>query len=585
MYRIQRHGTGKMSSETKRMRGGDRSNPNRSRFQAAAGTVDAAAVRENRDRVAGQALSRWKGEEKKEDPDTFDKEKMNPDDEWSKLAYASRMAAMAAKNQRATANQKLFSRVVDTAHTWDVWTPPPSNSVSGKVVPHFVNRHKHRRRCSIEIHRVTPVGLEEEKNGNENGNDNDNGNENDDAQEPDSYEECVVRLLVPATRELNRKVRNEALRHLMHKGPAPSSADTHVGSRRDLHASSVARGDGDVVDNYTNDDDDDDDSTVNSYSRFYQLADHGGKHYDEWAPKYSIPMHGLYVRSTNKKAVSILVSFDDFKQERELIFDTTGDAKSFCKLVEKQKRLEAQRQDRRLKVALGGEMVLPQYETITLLVEIVAGYDLPVGDYTSSDPYVVAMLGHQEVHRTEVRFRTLNPIWTLKTGSLFLLHIESKRLFIEEGMNFVVKDYDNLGKHDVLGVCQVDPKVLYKANGERMEFGLGLPPHKQQLASVGSEPEKRGILVIRCRRATEYDQSFMAEYRRNEEKKMDSGVAAEHNAPDATTNVFKTITTKVKKRDREDGIIKVGSGVEDGVCCTMYSECKIFWIACLEGGF
>eukprot|EP00536_Pseudo-nitzschia_multiseries_P015431 jgi/Psemu1/246838/estExt_Genewise1.C_8860010 len=389
-----------------------------------------------------------------------------------------------------------------------------------------MNQHKNRRLLSMEIHRS-------------------------DAEEPaletQSYKECIIRMLVPATKELNRKFRNEALKHIMHSGATRSSASTYIGSTRDIVVS--------TEDGYFEDEDETHYSSSNAndeHSRYQQLVDHGGKNYEGWKPKYSFPMDGLYTKSKHNKTVGILISFDDFKQDRELIFDNIDDAKDFCKTVEQQKRLETQRQEERLKVALGGQIVLPKFEVVTYLFEISAGYDLPVGDYTTSDPYVVAYLGHQEVHRTEFIAKTLNPIWTLKTGSLFLLQTDSKRFFIEKGIKFVVRDYDKLSKHDVLAYCQVDPKVLYHANGERMEFKLSPPPSSGRSANSN---QNAGILVIRCRRATQYDQKFMEEYNRQERKNV-KGVAS-YNAPVADTNVLKTITTKVKKFDKENGKLLV----------------------------
>jgi hypothetical protein len=140
----------------------------------------------------------------------------------------------------------------------------------------------------------------------------------------------------------------------------------------------------------------------------------------------------------------------------------------------------------------------------------------------------------------------LDPIWTLKTGSLFLLTTESRRLFLEDGLKFIVKDFDQLGKDEVLGIVHVNPRVFYKANGERMEFKLQ-PPHGSRATEVP------GYLVLRVRRATEYDQKFMTDYYKT---KGDKGVASfEH--PKATTNFVKTMTTFNKKKDK-DGTIRVG---------------------------
>jgi hypothetical protein len=128
---------------------------------------------------------------------------------------------------------------------------------------------------------------------------------------------------------------------------------------------------------------------------------------------------------------------------------------------------------------------------------------------------------------------------------LFLLEIESRNLFIEDGMMFLVKDYDQFGKDEVLGLVNVNPRVLYRANGERLEFKLQ-PPHGSK------QTEVPGYLVIRCRKASEYDQKFMAEYAKS---KGEKGVAS-YDHPAVTTGFIKTMTTWNKKKDK-DGTLKV----------------------------
>ena len=88
------------------------------------------------------------------------------------------------------------------------------------------------------------------------------------------------------------------------------------------------------------------------------------------------------------------------KQEREIIFDNLSDAQKFQEKLEQQRKLEVTRSEARLKAALG-DIKLPTDESITLLVEIVSGWELPIGDFSSSDPYVVCTLGRKEVHKTK----------------------------------------------------------------------------------------------------------------------------------------------------------------------------------------
>ncbi len=486
-------------------------------------------------RAAAAAVTNNHQEEEKPDHVSPVTEPTNSlaEDNWARAGYGAKLAVLKAKNERAAANEKLFSRAVVNATTWDVWSPPPGNSLSGKVVPRLMVKHKHRRKCSLEIHRVTPLESEDTE---EEGEDGQNAR-----RRMHSYHECVVRILVPQTRELSRKAKLDALKDMANNN-TKNSLDTFTSVRQIRF---------DDTDFNLDDDDGSVDTTSSSSStastKYPLLDDHGGREYEGWKPRYSLQMHGIFIRGQHKKTVTILISFTEFKQERDLIFDTTDDARAFVKQVEKQKRLETVRQDDRLLYALGGEIVLPKFEKLDLLFEIVSAYDLPVGDYTSSDPYVSVFLGHQEVHRTSHRSRTLNPIWTLNTGSLFLLHVESRRFFIEEGLKFVVKDFDTVGKDEVLGICTVNPKIFYKAKGERMEFKL-TPSHVPNPGSLEEQNQSaNSTIVIRCRRATAYDQKFMADFSKHETKNA-KGVSS-YTAPEADTSVLKTLTTKVKKRD------------------------------------
>jgi hypothetical protein len=139
----------------------------------------------------------------------------------------------------------------------------------------------------------------------------------------------------------------------------------------------------------------------------------------------------------------------------------------------------------------------------------------------------------------------LDPIWTLKTGSLFLLEVESKHLFVEEGLTLLVKDYDQFGGNEFLGVAKVPAHKLYQAKGERMEFKL-LPPPGSRESEIG------GHIAIRCRRATEYDKKFMSRYD-NSSKAM-----AATALPKSKTSDFRSIVTR-RERVEKDGTKKVGS--------------------------
>lgn len=150
--------------------------------------------------------------------------------------------------------------------------------------------------------------------------------------------------------------------------------------------------------------DDDDHSTGETANLMKRagglIADMGGKHFDGWKPRYRIPCHAITVESQHKNSVHLLVRLKELKQERELIFDTVEDANKFCSILNEERQNETVRSKARLQASLG-EIKLAPHEKVSLLLEVVSGWDLPIGDLTTSDPYVVCMFGRREIHRTK----------------------------------------------------------------------------------------------------------------------------------------------------------------------------------------
>jgi len=156
-------------------------------------------------------------------------------------------------------------------------------------------------------------------------------------------------------------------------------------------------------------------------------------------------------------------------------------------------------------------------ERIKVLVEIVSAIDLPVADLSSSDPYIMVWLGGREVHRTSVVPKTLvrmrteiilevnedvaanirhpssrclslahfankpfssclfvfvqDPIWTLKTGSLFYLNLTPEEFFrASGGMTMILKDFDAVGKDEELGRVTISLDDLLHGTGDRVEY-------------------------------------------------------------------------------------------------------------------
>jgi Ca2+-dependent lipid-binding protein len=139
-------------------------------------------------------------------------------------------------------------------------------------------------------------------------------------------------------------------------------------------------------------------------------------------------------------------------------------------------------------------------------VEIVSATDLPMADLKSSDPYVTAWLGKTQVHKTSAIHNTCDPIWAVDTQSIFILSATANDFFhANAGLTFIVKDYDAVGKNDVLGKVNVSQKVLLEAKGERMECEL-------QVMLKNFDPKKAVYppkLNLRIRPATKEDFKFV----------------------------------------------------------------------------
>jgi hypothetical protein len=95
-------------------------------------------------------------------------------------------------------------------------------------------------------------------------------------------------------------------------------------------------------------------------------------------------------------------------------------------------------------------------DMLNLLIEIVSATDFPGAELRKdrpSDPYVKVWLGTQKIHKTSVISNSNDPIWTVETGSLFLISMPLAEFFSGSsvGLTFEVLDYDAVGKHDRLG--------------------------------------------------------------------------------------------------------------------------------------
>jgi hypothetical protein len=119
-----------------------------------------------------------------------------------------------------------------------------------------------------------------------------------------------------------------------------------------------------------------------------------------WRPKYKIPMRSLTVLNTSHASVYVHFDKDGLKQKRELTFASSRDANEFVAAFKREQARESKRQDAKLKASLG-DIQLKRGEQLDLLIEIVSGWNLPIADLSSSDPFVICTINGSEVHRTK----------------------------------------------------------------------------------------------------------------------------------------------------------------------------------------
>ena len=112
-----------------------------------------------------------------------------------------------------------------------------------------------------------------------------------------------------------------------------------------------------------------------------------------------------------------------------------------------------------------------------VLVEIVSALSLPRVDIMSaSDPYVVVKNKEgKKIHRTKYMVNTENPIWSVETGSLFLLRVQKGEIENDNAkLTFSVKDHGVTKK--LLGDVQVPlSKIVKSKQAERTEYALKIP--------------------------------------------------------------------------------------------------------------
>lgn len=201
-------------------------------------------------------------------------------------------------------------------------------------------------------------------------------------------EECIVRVFDPATEHERKAAQQRAkLRRQLPDSPTNVSSLNITAGTKD-----------------TEFDFDEDASTVGVPQEFiehptpsrYTLANYDAG----WKAKYRFPIRAISIKGTHKTGVLLQIEVGKEKQVRELIFDSLSDAEDFESTIRNEHENETERAKAKIAAVVGSSSFSPD-EQLTFLVEIVSAWNIPAGDFFSSDPYVVCSVGGKEKHRTK----------------------------------------------------------------------------------------------------------------------------------------------------------------------------------------
>lgn len=253
----------------------------------------------------------------------------------------------------------------------------------------------------------------------------------------------------------------------------------------------------------------------------YNVQDYGDGHPQDdvvthWMERQRARIATMDLKNLDSRKVEIEIGVGKDVLVREFNFETPHDVETFAKTFDKMKELMHERGNR-----LAAEHLINPSEkqktelnlddSVNLLIEIVSATNLPIADVSSSDPYVIVEDGKKQWHKTGVVSQTLNPVWTLTSGSLFLIQTNLTDFFAKaNNIEFVVRDYDRIGDDDVLGTVLVSKKELINGDGERVDYELTTA----KLTGTKNDfiGQKKSFLTLRSKKATEEDIAFLQSY-------------------------------------------------------------------------
>ena len=158
-------------------------------------------------------------------------------------------------------------------------------------------------------------------------------------------------------------------------------------------------------------------------------------------------------------------------------------------------------------IAEDGRSGIEEEEVVTLLGEVVGGCDISFDDQDGVElmPFCVVQVGRQQIHQTKKAAGGRNPIWTVSSGSFFVLPVTPRDLIHQtlavsvwykqrDSLQLTVLDTCCLGKASI----RLSDIVLAHCNEKRVGLDLKDPR--------GFRTDPRGSITLRFRLATPSDE-------------------------------------------------------------------------------
>lgn len=421
-------------------------------------------------------------------------------------------------------------RTLKSANTWTVSMPAPVNSTKGHLMPRSMSA-KRKRRISVEIHLIPKVESQNETTKDSKAKAKSKKGKTDKnfgKGKAEDYEEQVVMRILAPSKKISKKIVQKTNDFFTVGAPSSQKkkdSDTvssigYLGAEDHRDNTGPSREEGITARTGT--------ANVLNHDFSHILTEDG-----MWRSKYHFMLHNVTIKNRIKSACVMTTKHQKLIQTREVMFDSEEEAINFCTLVEAYKDKAEAKARNELQAIIKDGNEMDENMPLDILVEIVSAIGLPQTGFSltsSCDPYVTVTMDENQIHKTKVIKNTAEPIWTVSTDSLFMIHTTPKELFLsKQGLMFEVRDSE-FGGDKFLGCTFLLPSEIYQSKGERTERKLRPRP--------GQTGDVKGSIAIRCRHATPNDIQFMAE--RN--------------------------STKVKKKEtREELVLKSESGMFTGI--------------------